>query len=145
MNGTAACLVDEAFNLAFDRRGRPRLPYLAGELLVCPGGLAGTWQGHRCRFVSVDGLWCWEHPAVAADEIRSSTGPARLLQSVTVIDPAAVTLVEAVKSRCDWGVHRLLETTAFRIAGQQLHVDPQLRRTRVDQGRLTTAEDRRPM
>lgn len=129
--------------MAFDRRWRTALPYLAGGLLICPGRLDGTWQGHRCRFVSLDGIWCWEHPGAVADEVRSNVGPGRHLQTVTAVDADAVDLIESVKSRCDWATHRLVETTALRIAGRQLEVDPQMCRTRIDARRLDAAEARR--
>lgn len=112
--------VAEGFAAGFDRAGRPRDPWLVGVLLVCPGGLSENGMSHRCRFVSVDGIWCFERAEAAADVIGWGAGPARHMRSVTVVAAGEGWLVESVAGRAGSGGHRLVEAVGWRVEGGTL-------------------------
>jgi len=115
-------IVDAAFTTDFSR-GRIGRPYVVGGLLVCPGGLSESGFSHRCRFVSLDGQWCFEHPGVVVDRVRwGAVGPHghRTMTSVTLVAVCEGTVVEAVRARIERGAHRLVEALRFEVAGGAL-------------------------
>lgn len=113
-------IVEAAFAIDF-WRGRIGGPYVVGGLLVCPGGLSESGFSHRCRFVSLDGQWCFEHPGVVVDRVRwGAGGPGgphghRTMTSVTVVAVDESAAVESVRARIERGAHRLVEAQRFEV------------------------------
>lgn len=112
-----AAAVAHGLGEGFGRSGKPNLPWIEGALLICPGGLLGSWAGHRCRFVSVEGQWCFEHKLVLADVVEREKGR---LFSVTVLPASEGLLVEAVSARSRGSVHMLVEAVGWRVVKGEL-------------------------
>lgn len=104
--------VRRGLDAGFTRSMRPNRPWVEGLLLICPGGVVGSWAGHRCWFVSVDGKWCFEHNSMLADVVeRRQNG----MRSVTVLEAVDGSLVEAVMARSRGGAHTLVEAVGWRV------------------------------
>lgn len=101
--------------------GRIAGPYVAGGVLVCPGGLSESGFSHRCRFVSIDDQWCFDHPGAVFDEVRWSAGRPgerrgrRAMRSVTLVDVDEGAVIDAVRARIEGGTHRLVEAVRFEV------------------------------
>lgn len=83
--GDPATVGEDGFVSGFDRAGKPRLPYLVGGLLVCPGGkMEKSKSSHECIFVATEEGWVWDYPDGLFDDMRQIPGR-KWRQAVTVI------------------------------------------------------------
>ena len=60
--GDHDAIIGAAFEIGFGRDGLGVLPWVEGNLIICPGGMVskgskGSRASHRCRFVSIDDCW----------------------------------------------------------------------------------------
>jgi hypothetical protein len=54
-NGDHDAIIAAAFDTGFGRDGLGVLPWVEGNVVVCPGGIISkSKSSHRCRFISVD-------------------------------------------------------------------------------------------
>ena len=71
--GDFDAIIASAFETGFGRDGLGVLPWVEGNLIVCPGGMvAKSKTNHRCRFVSVDDVWIWDSGLLLREDKRSS-------------------------------------------------------------------------
>jgi len=111
--GDPAAVVSEAFRWGFTVRGVAP-PRIVGAYLVCPGQLQGRPEHHDCTFVSVDGVWCWEHEFRLDDEVsRDERGQ----RSVTLLAATEGMECTQVVSRCRRGTHTARQQLAWRVEG----------------------------
>jgi hypothetical protein len=110
-----AVRIEIAFLEDFDPRGRPGVPYIANGLLMCPGGMVESFGSHRCRFVSVDGIWCFERADQIVDEIRWAPWPKRSMRSITILKAVDGQLVESVSARLVEGAHELIRAQYWQV------------------------------
>ncbi len=74
-NGDEDAIIANAFEMAFGRDGLAVLPWVEGNVVVCPGGMVSKSKAsHKCRFVSVDDTWIWESHLLLREDKRSSPG-----------------------------------------------------------------------
>lgn len=123
-----ATLADVAFGDAFDSKGWPRDPWIAGGLLICCGTLKGKPGGHRCSFTVVDEQWAWQG-SYEHDELRWLDDQQLRVVSVLIALPGRV--VTQVECKCDGGVHKRTSTTSWKITAGRL--EPTATPSRVPQ------------
>ena len=60
-SGDHDAIISAAFESGFGRDGLGVLPWVEGNLIICPGGMVSKSRAsHRCRFVSVNDCWIWD-------------------------------------------------------------------------------------
>ena len=78
--GDLDAIIANGFEVGFGRDGLGLLPWIEGDVVVCPGGLiAKSRTNHRCRFVSVDDTWIWDSGELIREDKRSTPGCRRRL------------------------------------------------------------------
>ncbi len=106
--GDLDALVDAAFEEGFGRDGLGADPWIEGRVLVCPGGLVGRGpSAHRCRFVSVDGVWVWESTELLREDKRSLPGGDHGFRAVALVVPREGLELDTVTARLRAGRHRV--------------------------------------
>lgn len=119
MAGNAQALLEEAFSRMFDRQGLPLLPELAEGKLICPGGLVGrSVTSHRCRFVSVDRTWVWDHDDALADEVRTESESRK--RTVTVLPAVEGLELDVVSCKMSMGTHKMTGVTSMVVRAGKL-------------------------
>jgi hypothetical protein len=73
--GDHDAIILRAFEIGFGRDGLGVLPWVDGDVIVCPGSIiTKSRTNHRCRFVSVDDVWVWDSGLLMREDKRSSPG-----------------------------------------------------------------------
>lgn len=118
--GDVAALIDSGFADLF--RARELTPVLRDGLLIAPGvKVEKSRSSHDCTYLSVDGMWVWEHPDAIADERRPLSGPKPRLASVTIVPVLEGTAVDVVTSRSrGGGPCRMTHATSYVVDGATL-------------------------
>jgi hypothetical protein len=112
----------DAFGAGFDHHHAALLPWMEDGLLVCPGSVLGTAVSHRCRFVALDGRWCWEHPMAIYDEIRRTETLRPRFASVTLVGIEPGSEIVVVDSTVRRAVHRMTRTVVMVLENGALTV-----------------------
>ena len=74
-DGDHDAIINAAFEIGFGRDGLGVLPWVEGNVIICPGGMVSKSRAsHRCRFVSVDDCWIWDSGMLLREDKRSSPG-----------------------------------------------------------------------
>ena len=109
-------LVEDGFASGFTAAGEVTMPWLAGGVLVCPGGWRAAGRlNHRCTFVSVAGTWVWDAPEALCDRVRRLEGRSVEMRSVTLVGAYEGLEYDVVESRTRSGVHHVVKARSFRI------------------------------
>ena len=101
--GDPEALADQAFHDAFDRTGKPNLPYLHAGLLICPGGKSTKSRtSHDCVFVAVGEDWVWDYADILFDDMRTLPG-SKWMQTVSVLPAIEGLELDVVTSQARQG------------------------------------------
>ena len=85
-NGDHDAIIAAAFEVGFGRDGLGVLPWIEGNVVVCPGGLVSKSKtSHRCRFVSVDDVWVWDSGLLLREDKRSAPGVEEGFRAIALI------------------------------------------------------------
>lgn len=119
--GDLDAVIGAAFEQGFDHAGLAHDPWIEGPLLVCPGGLVGRSQAaHRCRFVSVDGVWVWESSDLVREDKRSHPGEALGFRAVAVVAPREGLELDVVSARLRRGRHGVERVVSYLVRRGEL-------------------------
>ena len=120
-SGDHDAIIESAFEVAFGRDGLGVLPWVEGNLIVCPGSMvAKSKASHRCRFVSVDDAWVWESSMLLREDKRSSPGATdgfRAVALLPLIDGAAI---DVVSGRSRNGQHSVEHVVSYEVRRGEL-------------------------
>lgn len=120
-SGDFDAIIASAFETGFGRDGLGLLPWVEGELVVCPGGLVATSRtNHRCRFVSVDGVWVWDSGLLLREDKRSSPGADEGFRAVALLPAVDGTTLDVVSGRARSGGHQVDHVVSYEIRGGEL-------------------------
>ena len=110
-------LLADGFDEGFDRNGAAVLPYLRGDVLVCPGSIIEhSATGHECTFVSVESEWVWTSEHLLNDEVRRFPNGNRTNQrSVSLVAATEGLEFDVVCSKASMGNHRYKWAKSFVI------------------------------
>ncbi|PIE33002.1 MAG: hypothetical protein CSA55_02545 [Ilumatobacter coccineus] len=115
-SGDHETIIAAGFDTGFGKDGLGVLPWIEGELIVCPGGLVSTSRvAHRCRFVSVDDVWIWDSSLLIREEKRSTPGPRSGFRAVALLPVVDGTALDVVTGRARSSGHQVDHVVSFEV------------------------------
>lgn len=119
--GDHDAIIARAFEIGFGRDGLGVLPWVDGEVVVCPGGLVSKSRtSHRCRFVSVDDVWVWDSGLLLREDKRSSPGVDDGFRAVALVPVVDGTQLDVVSGRARAGGHAVEHVVSFEVRAGEL-------------------------
>jgi len=120
-SGDHDAIIARAFEIGFGRDGLGVLPWLDGEVIVCPGAIiTKSRSSHRCRFISVDDVWVWESGMLLREDKRSSPGVDDGFRAVALVPVVDGTEIDVVSGRARSGGHAVEHVVSFEVRGGDL-------------------------
>jgi hypothetical protein len=114
--GDLEAIIAAAFETGFGRDGLGLLPWVEGNLIVCPGSLvAKSRTNHRCRFVSVDDTWVWESELLLREDKRSSPGAVEGFRAIALVPLIDGTALDVVSGRARAGQHSVDHVVSYEV------------------------------
>jgi hypothetical protein len=119
--GDHDAIIARAFEIGFGRDGLGVLPWVDGDVIVCPGGLVSKSRtSHRCRFVSVDDVWVWDSGLLLREDKRSSPGVEDGFRAVALVPVVDGTELDVVSGRARSGGHAVEHVVSFEVRAGEL-------------------------
>lgn len=120
-SGDQDAIIARAFEIGFGRDGLGVLPWVEGDVIVCPGGLVSKSRtSHRCRFVSVDDVWVWDSGLLLREDKRSSPGTDDGFRAVALVPVVDGTELDVVTGRARSGGHQVDHVVSYEVRGGEL-------------------------
>ena len=120
-SGDHDAIIARGFETGFGRDGLGVLPWAEGEVVVCPGGLvAKSRTSHRCRFVSVDGVWVWDSGLLLREDKRSSPGVDEGFRAIALVPLIDGTALDVVSGRARSGGHSVEHVVSYGVRRGEL-------------------------
>jgi hypothetical protein len=120
-SGDHEAIIAHAFEVGFGRDGLGVLPWIKGEVIVCPGAIiTKSRTSHRCRFISVDDVWVWDCGLLLREEKRSSPGTTDGFRAVALIPVADGTQLDVVSGRARTGGHAVEHVVSLEVRAGEL-------------------------
>jgi len=120
-SGDDDAIIASAFETAFGRDGLGVLPWVEGNVVVCPGGIVSKSKAsHKCRFVSVDDTWIWESHLLLPEDKRSSPGTDEGFRAVALLPLVDGIGLDVVTGRARQGQHSVDHVVSYEIRGGEL-------------------------
>ena len=114
--GDQDAIIGRGFEIGFGRDGLGVLPWIEGDLVVCPGGMVSKSRtSHRCRFVSVDDVWVWESGLLLREDKRSSPGTDDGFRAIALIPLVDGTELDVVSGRARSGGHSVEHVVSYEV------------------------------
>ncbi len=119
--GDHDALIEEAFEQAFGRDGMGSAPWVAGDVVVCPGSIvAKSRASHRCRFVSVDDTWIWDCGDLLREEKRSHPGRDDGFKAVALLPVIEGMNLDVVTGKARAGQHSVERVVSYEMRRGEL-------------------------
>lgn len=119
--GDHDAIIARAFEIGFGRDGLGVLPWIDGDVVVCPGGLVSKSRtSHRCRFVSVDDVWVWDSGLLLREDKRSSPGVEDGFRAVALLPVVDGTELDVVSGRARSSGHAVEHVVSYEIRAGEL-------------------------
>ncbi|MAT05917.1 MAG: hypothetical protein CL424_12835 [Acidimicrobiaceae bacterium] len=120
-SGDHEAIIARAFEIGFGRDGLGVLPWLEGEVIVCPGAIiTKSRTSHRCRFISVDDVWVWDSGLLLREDKRSSPGTHDGFRAVALVPVVDGTEIDVVSGRARSGGHSVEHVVSYEVRGGDL-------------------------
>lgn len=120
-SGDHDAIIRSAFETGFGRDGLGTLPWVEGNLVVCPGGtVAKSKSSHRSRFVSVDDVWVWDSGLLIREDKRSSPGTKEGFRAIALIPLIDGTELDVVTGRSRSGTYQTDHVVSYEIRSGDL-------------------------
>lgn len=120
-SGDHDAIIARGFEIGFGRDGLGVLPWVDGDVIVCPGGLVSKSRtSHRCRFVSVDDVWVWDSGLLLREDKRSSPGVEDGFRAVALLPVVDGTELDVVSGRARSSGHSVEHVVSFEVRGGEL-------------------------
>ncbi len=119
--GDLDAIIANAFEVGFGRDGLGTLPWVEGDIIVCPGGLVSKSRAsHRCRFVSVDDTWIWESGELLREDKRSSPGVEDGFRAVALLPLVDGLALDVVSGKARSGQHSVDRVVSYEVRAREL-------------------------
>jgi hypothetical protein len=120
-DGDEDAIIASAFETGFGRDGIGTLPWIEGNVIVCPGGtVSRSKSSHKCRFVSVDDVWVWESSLLLREDKRSSPGTDEGFRAVALLPLVDGTALDVVSGKQRNGQHSVDHVVSYEVRGGEL-------------------------
>lgn len=120
-DGDHDAIIPRAFETGFGRDGLGVLPWVEGDVIVCPGALISKSRtSHRCRFISVDDVWVWDAGLLLREDKRSSPGTDDGFRAIALVPLVDGTELDVVSGRARAGGHAVEHVVSFEVRGGDL-------------------------
>lgn len=120
-NGDHDAIITAGFEAGFGRDGLGALPWVAGNVIVCPGAMVSKSKtSHRCRFVSVDDVWVWDSGLLLREDKRSSPGTEGGFRAIALVPLADGIELDVVTGRARSGQHSVDHVVSYVVRGGEL-------------------------
>lgn len=120
-SGDHDAIIGNGFEIGFGRDGLGVLPWIEGDVIVCPGGLVSKSRtSHRCRFVSVDDVWVWDSGLLIREDKRSSPGVDDGFRAIALVPLVDGTALDVVTGRARAGGHSVDHVVSFEVRAGDL-------------------------
>ncbi len=107
-------IIDQAFEIGFGRDGLGVVPWIEGDVVVCPGSIISkSRSSHRCRFVSVDNTWIWESGELIREDKRSSPGAVDGFRAVGLLPVLNGMGLDVVSGKARSGQHSVDKVISY--------------------------------
>lgn len=114
-------IVANGFEVGFGRDGLALLPWVEGDVIVCPGGLiARSRTSHRCRFVSIDDTWVWESSELIREDKRSTPGADDGFRAVALVPVVDGMGLDVVSGKARQGQHSVERVVSYEVRAGEL-------------------------
>jgi hypothetical protein len=119
--GDQDAIINAAFEIGFGRDGLGALPWVEGNLIVCPGGMVSKSRAsHRCRFVSIDDCWVWDSGMLLREDKRSSPGTDEGFRAIALVALVDGLGIDVVSGRARQGQHSVEHVVSYEVRGGEL-------------------------
>lgn len=109
-------IIANGFEIGFGRDGLGVLPWIEGDVIVCPGGLISKSRtSHRCRFVSVDNTWIWESGELIREDKRSTPGAEDGFRAVALVPVLNGMQLDVVSGKARSGQHSVDKVISYEV------------------------------
>ncbi len=109
-------IIAQGFEIGFGRDGLGVLPWIEGDVIVCPGGLISkTRSSHKCRFVSIDNTWVWESSELIREDKRSTPGADDGFRAVALVPVLNGMGLDVVSGKARSGQHQLEKVISYEV------------------------------
>ena len=120
-DGDHDAIINAAFEIGFGRDGLGVLPWVEGNLIICPGGMVSKSRAsHRCRFVSVDDCWVWDSGMLLREDKRSSPGTDEGFRAIALLPLVDGLGLDVVAGRARQGQHSVEHVVSYAVRGGEL-------------------------
>ena len=120
-SGDHDAIIKQAFQIGFERSGLGVMPWVEGQLLICPGALVSkSLANHRCRFVSVNEEWVWQSGQLITETKRPSPGTDKGFRAIARIPVIEGLAIDIVSGKMQSGQHRAEKVVSFEIQDGKL-------------------------
>ncbi|HJM99197.1 MAG TPA: hypothetical protein QF850_02980 [Acidimicrobiales bacterium] len=120
-SGDHDAIIKQAFEVGFERSGLGVMPWIEGQLLICPGALVSrNPTSHRCRFVSVNEEWVWQSGHLITETKRPSPGTDKGFRAIALIPVIEGLAIDIVSGKMQSGQHRAEKVISFEIVEGKL-------------------------
>ncbi len=109
-------IIAQGFEIGFGRDGLGVLPWIEGDVIVCPGGLISKSRtSHRCRFVSIDNTWVWESGELIREDKRSTPGADDGFRAVALVPVLNGMGLDVVSGKARAGQHQVEKVISYEV------------------------------
>ena len=120
-SGDHDAIISAAFESGFSRDGLGVLPWIEGNLIICPGGMVSKSRAsHRCRFVSVDDCWIWDCSMLLREDKRSSPGTDEGFRAIALLPLVDGLGFDVVSGRARQGQHSVEHVVSYEVRSGEL-------------------------
>ena len=116
-------IIATAFEIGFGRDGIGLLPWVEGDVIVCPGGLTSkskSKSSHKCRFVSIDDTWIWESNELIREDKRSTPGTDGGFRAVALVPLVDGMELDVVSGKARQGQHSIDLVISYEVRRREL-------------------------
>lgn len=119
--GDHDAIINAAFEVGFGRDGLGVLPWVEGNLIICPGGMVSKSRAsHRCRFVSIDDCWVWDSAMLLREDKRSSPGTDEGFRAIALVPLVDGLGLDVVAGRARQGQHSVEHVVSYEVRSGDL-------------------------
>lgn len=109
-------IIAHSFEVGFGRDGLATLPWIEGDVIVCPGGLISKSRtSHRCRFVSIDDTWVWDSGELIREDKRSTPGTDGGFRAVALVPVVDGMALDVVSGKARQGQHSVDLVVSYEV------------------------------